>query len=127
LRRSVFEPRNNFPVAAWLICFTVLNVLVKGLSLTVATGSLFEQASGLLKSPILYLAGILYVTCALLYFLAMNRLPLSTAGPTFMVLGVVTTAILGAAVFGEALGFLKVLGIGLCILGTVLIFYDAGR
>jgi len=29
-----------------------------------------------------------------------------------MVLGVVTTAIVGAVVFGESLGFLKVLGIG---------------
>ena len=115
------------PVAAWLICFTVLNVLVKGLSLTVASGSLLERAPGLLKSPNLYVAGILYVTCALLYLLALSRLPLSTAGPAFMVLGVVTTAILGAAVFGESLGFLKILGIGVCILGTVLIFYDAGR
>lgn len=115
------------PVAAWLFCFTVVSVLVKDLSLTVATGSLIEQVLGLLKSPILYVAGVLYVTCALLYFLALSRLPLSTAGPAFMVLGVVTTAILGAAVFGESLGFLKVLGIGLCILGTVLIFYDTGE
>ena|SRR5215469_10576489 len=114
------------PVAAWLICFTVLNVLVKGLSLTLASGNLLEQALGLLKSPILYIAGVLYVACVLLYFLALNRLPLSTAGPAFMVLGVVATAILGAAVFGESLGFPKLLGIGVCILGTVLIFYDAG-
>jgi len=108
------------PVAAWLICFTVLNVLVKGLSLTVAPDDLLDQALGLLKSP------ILYVACALLYFLALSRLPLSTAGPAFMVLGVVTTAILGAAVFGESLGFPKLFGIGVCILGTGLIFYDAG-
>lgn len=114
------------PVAAWLICFTVLNVLVKGLSLTVAPDDLLDQALGLLKSPILYVAGVLYVACALLYFLALSRLPLSTAGPAFMVLGVVTTAILGAAVFGESLGFPKLFGIGVCILGTGLIFYDAG-
>ena len=115
------------PVAAWLICFSVLNLLVKGHLLGIVTGNLFEQALGLLKSPVLYVAGILYIACALLYFLALNRLPLSTAGPGFMTLGVVTTAILGAAVFGESLGSLKLLGIVVCILGTVLIFYDSSR
>src|SRR5215472_7668584 len=69
---------------------------------------------------------VLYVACALLYFLALNRLPLSTAGPAFMVLRVVTTAILGPAVFGESLSFPKLLGIGICILGTVLTFCDTG-
>ena len=46
--------------------------------------------------------------------------------PAFMVLRVVTTAILGPAVFGESLSFPKLLGIGICILGTVLTFYDTG-
>ena len=48
-----------------------------------------------------------------------------SAGP--LILGIVTTASLGAGVFGESLGFLKLLGILVCVLGTVLIFYDPVR
>jgi len=116
-----------YPIAGWLVCFVVLNILMKGLSLTTASDAFGEQAFSLLRSPIFYVAGVLYVSCALLYLLALNRLPLSTAGPAFMVLGVVTTAILGAGVFGESLGYLKLLGIIICVLGTVLICYDTAR
>jgi len=113
--------------AAWLVCFTVLNVLVKRLSLAVATESLFLQALALLRSPVFYVAGLLYVTCAVLYFLVLHRVPLSAAGPAFMVLGVVTTAIIGSAVFGESINALKLFGILICLGGTALIFYDAAR
>jgi multidrug transporter EmrE-like cation transporter len=92
-----------FSIAAWLACFTVLNVLVKMLSLTISTGSLFERALAMAKSPSFYVAGVLYVACALLYFVSLNRLPLSTAGPAFMILGIITTAIVGSSIFGESL------------------------
>jgi multidrug transporter EmrE-like cation transporter len=115
------------PIVAWLACFTALNILVKALSLTVLRGSLLERAVTMAKSPSFYVAGVLYVACALLYFLSLNRLPLSTAGPAFMILGVVTTAIIGSSVFGESLGFLKILGMIVCIIGVGLIFYDSAR
>jgi multidrug transporter EmrE-like cation transporter len=115
------------PIAAWLVCFTALNILVKALSLSVSTGSLFEQALAMAKSPTFYVAGVLYVVCALLYFLSLDRLPLSTAGPAFMILGVVTTAVIGSSVFGESLGLPKLLGMVVCIAGVGLIFYDSAR
>jgi multidrug transporter EmrE-like cation transporter len=116
-----------FPVVAWVGCFAVLNILVKALSLKVSTGSLFERAIVMVESPRLYVAGVLYVACAFLYFLSLNRLPLSTAGPAFMILGVVTTGIIGAGVFGESLGVLKLLGMVICIAGVGLIFFDSAR
>ncbi len=113
------------PIAAWLACFAVLNVIVKTLSLTISTESLLEQALSMAKSSTFYVAGILYVTCAFLYFLSLNRLPLSTAGPAFMILGVITTAVIGSSVFGEPLGFVKLLGMIVCIAGVGLIFYGS--
>jgi multidrug transporter EmrE-like cation transporter len=101
--------------------------MVKRLSLAVAADSLLGQALALLRFPLFYVAGLLYVTCAVLYFLVLNRLPLSAAGPTFMVLGVVTTAIIGVAVFAESINALKLFGILICLGGTALIFYDAAR
>jgi multidrug transporter EmrE-like cation transporter len=115
------------PIAAWLACFTAVNILVKALSLTVSTGSLFERALAIAKSPTFYIAGVLYVACALLYFISLTRLPLSTAGPAFMTLGVVTSAVIGSSVFGESLGPLKLLGMIVCIAGVGMIFYDTVR
>lgn len=115
------------PTIAWIACFAILNILVKALSLTISSGSLFEQALAMAKSPTFYVAGVLYVSCALLYFLSLNRLPLSTAGPVFMILGIVTTAAIGCGVFGESLGALKLLGMIVCIAGVALIFYDAAQ
>ena len=111
------------PIAGWLACFAVLSVLVKGLSHFAVKAGLIEDIVAIAKSPSLYLAGILYVACALLYFVSLSQLPLSTAGPVFMVLGVVTTAILGFSVFGEPIGLVKLLGIAICLAGTGLIFY----
>jgi multidrug transporter EmrE-like cation transporter len=115
------------PIVGWLACFAVLNVLVKGLSLSAFNGSLLQGVLAMAKSPTLYVAGILYVACALLYFFSLSRLPLSTAGPVFMVLGVVTTGILGFSVFGEPVGTAKLMGIAICLAGTALIFYDTAQ
>jgi multidrug transporter EmrE-like cation transporter len=115
------------PVTAWLACFTALNILVKALSFTVSTGGLFERALAMAKSPTLYVAGVLYVACALLYFISLTRLPLSTAGPVFMILGVVASAVIGSSVFGESLSLPKLLGMIVCLAGVGLIFYDTVR
>ena len=112
------------PIALWLVCFTVLNILVKTLSRSLPTGRVFEQALVMAQSPVFYVAGFLYVACALLYFVSLSRLPLSTAGPVFMILGVATTVIIGASVFGETLNSLKLLGIIICLAGVGLVFYD---
>lgn len=109
-------------IAGWLACFVVLNVLVKNLSLSIAHGSLIEQAISGLRSPKLYVAGTLYVSCALLYFIALGRLPLSTAGPMFMVIGVVSTAAIGFVVFHEPIGLVKAVGLGICLLGIAMLF-----
>jgi multidrug transporter EmrE-like cation transporter len=113
------------PILGWLACFATLNVLVKRLSYSVSDGTLLESLAAMMKSPLLYLAGMLYVACALLYFFSLARWPLSTAGPVFMVLGVVTTGVLGFSVFDEPVGLAKLAGILVCLAGTGLIFYGS--
>jgi multidrug transporter EmrE-like cation transporter len=109
-------------VAGWLTCFIALNIIVKNLSVSTADQSLFQQLLSIAKSPILYVAGVLYVTCALLYFLALGRLPLSTAGPMFMVLGVASTALIGFFVFGETVSTMKLAGLAFCLFGIGMLF-----
>lgn len=109
-------------IAGWFACFVVLNVLVKNLSLSIAHGSLAEQAISGLRNPTLYVAGALYVSCALLYFVALGRLPLSTAGPMFMVIGTVSTAIIGFVFFREPIGLVKAIGLCVCLLGIGILF-----
>lgn len=109
-------------IAGWVACFVVLNVLVKNLSLSIAHGSLLEQALSGLKNPTLYLAAALYVSCALLYFVVLGRLPLSTAGPMFMVIGTISTAAIGFFVFREPIGLVKAVGLCVCLLGISILF-----
>ena len=112
------------PILVWLACFASLNVIVKQLSNSTFKGGLLEGLLAMVGSPVLYLAMALYAACALLYFYSLTRLPLSTAGPVFMVLGVVTTSALGFTVFDEPVGSVKLAGIFICLVGTALIFYE---
>lgn len=108
-------------IFGWLTCFTVLNILVKRMSISVRLPSLLEDLLHMAQSPAFYIAGLLYVTCALLYFLMLSRLPLSTAGPLFMVLGIVSTTAIGFWVFGEAIGAMKIAGLAVCLVGIGMI------
>jgi multidrug transporter EmrE-like cation transporter len=117
--------RTLFPIAGWLICFTVLNVIVKDISQKVFSGSLVESLVAMTRLPQAYVAAVLYVACALLYFVALSRLPLSTAGPVFMILGVVTTIVLGFTFFGEQVTPIKLLAAGVCLLGTLIFLFGA--
>jgi multidrug transporter EmrE-like cation transporter len=113
--------RTLFPIAGWLICFAILNVFVKDIARRIFIGSLLDTLLNMARSPMMYVAATLYIACAFLYFLALSRLPLSTAGPVFMVLGVVTTTVLGFSLFGEQMSPLKLLGTGVCLLGTFML------
>lgn len=119
--------RSFAAVTAWLVCFAILNVMVKGLSDRWSAGGFAAAVVRMVQSPVIYFAGALYLICALLYFYALGRLPLSIAGPTFNILGVVTTSVLGFTVFNETLSSTKLAGIVVCLLGTILIFYSTPK
>ena len=110
------------PIVAWIASFTALNVIVKSLSGSLGHLTAFGQMQAMLRSPWLYVAGVLYVCCALLYFFLLGRLPLSVAGPVFMVLGIVITTAIGAFGFGEPIGLQKSLGMAVCLVGLGLIY-----
>ncbi len=113
------------PVVAWIASFTTLNIIVKRLSGSLGHLSTIGQLQIMLRSPWLYIACVLYAFCALLYFFLLSRLPLSVAGPMFMVLGVVITAAIGAFGFGEPMGSEKLIGMTVCMIGLGLIYGGA--
>ncbi len=113
------------PVIVWTLSFSVLNVVVKSLSSSLGGLTATAQIEAMLRSPSLYAAGLLYGCCALLYFFLLGRLPLSVAGPMFMVLGIVITTAIGSLVFGESLGPQKTVGMLVCMLGMGLIYGSA--
>jgi multidrug transporter EmrE-like cation transporter len=112
-------------IAGWLTCFVILNILVKNLSLSTSRESFIEQVLAMAKLPTFYMAATLYGSCALLYFFALSRLPLSTAGPMFMVLGVVSTTLIGISIFGETMAPLKLAGLAVCLTGIGMLFFNA--
>lgn len=115
--------RTLFPIFGWLICFVVLNIIVKDVSRKIFSGGLIESVFGMISSPLIYVAAVLYLSCAMLYFFSLSRLPLSTVGPVFMILGVVTTTVLGFVLFGEHVTKIKLLGAGVSLVGTLILLF----
>lgn len=72
----------------------------------------------MVRSPALYLSAALYAGCALLYFLSLGQMALSTAGPLFMVLGTLSTAVIGVLIFQENMGAYKLAGLAICLIGV---------
>jgi hypothetical protein len=82
-------------ILSWLICFIVLNVVANDFSGKTSNTIPVKRLLVMVGSPLIYLTAALYIFCALLYFIALSRMLLSTAGPRFMILGIITTTVLG--------------------------------
>ena len=115
-----------FIVATWLVCFCFLNIIVKNLSESVSQAGLTDQLFAMIRAPTLYLAAVLYVSCALLYFVALGNMTLSSAGPLFMILGIVSTSMIGIIVFKETIGTVKAVGLLICLMG-VTVMMSSGK
>jgi len=115
--------------AAWLLSFAALNYTTK--RLTILMPPLSEGrgrlALFLLGSPWVYVMVALYVVCAVLYLAGVKIMPLSTAGPLFLIIGVLATTLLAMAFFGESMSLVKGVGIALCLAGAVLILWKSGQ
>jgi len=111
----------------WIGCFVTLNILLKSGVQRIDPGSGFvAMARDLAASPWLYLAVVLYGACALVYLISLRFLPLSTAGPIYMTLGVVASALTGLIYFAEPLSALKIGGVALCVTGIALLALGNG-
>jgi multidrug transporter EmrE-like cation transporter len=114
-------------ITIWLTCFGLVNVFAKNLvdRLNPMQSGILNTLQDVLLAPRFYLIFVLYSSCAVLYFIALRIMPLSVAGPVFTILGAMTTSILGVWILGESLSSLKIVGIGLCILGIGLILWQS--
>jgi multidrug transporter EmrE-like cation transporter len=62
-----------------------------------------------------------YGASAILYIVALRKIPVSVAFPSVSV-SYIVVALLGAFLYGEPLGWLKLVAIGLILLGVILLF-----
>ena len=113
-------------VIAWIVCFTGLNVLLKrGVGHLSLENGVWPLAQQLALSPWLYVAVALYGACALFYLVSLRLLPLSTAGPIYMTLGVFASALTGLIYFSEPVNAVKIAGLGLCVGGIALLAFSS--
>lgn len=74
-----------------------------------------------LLNPATIVGFFFYGVSALLYIIALRKIPVSVAFPSVSV-SYIAVALLGAFLYGEPLGWLKLVAIGLILLGVVLLF-----
>ena len=109
-------------ILLWIISFSCLNVIAKKiaanpppLSLGISKITLY-----MIKSGWLYILCFLYLLCAVLYLSALHLMPLSSAGPGFLIIGSIITTVMGAVFFGEPLSLIKMAGLVICVIGILL-------
>lgn len=64
---------------------------------------------------------VFYGASAILYIVALRKIPVSVAFPSVSV-SYIVVALLGALLYGEPLGWLKLVAIGMILAGVVLLF-----
>ena len=113
-------------IAVWTVAFCVVNVMAKVWvgRLPSSEGGVPSVVRAVLLSPWLYGLVALYASCAVLYMMALRLMPLSVAGPVFTMLGAALGFVLGVVVFHEAISPVKTVGIGLCLTGAVVLFWQ---
>lgn len=106
---------------AWMAGFAALNYLARTLAVGLPPGGGIRSLISLLVSSyMLYAAAFLYLFCAILYFAALRIMPLSTAGPVFLVAGTAIALVVGIAVLGEKSSPVRLGGIALSLAGILL-------
>lgn len=110
-------------VLAWMVCFGFLNYIVKYFvnSMPNPLPQFADSVLLVIGSPYPYMILLLYGVCAALYVAALRVLPLSTAGPLFLVAGILVTFAVGVWRLGEPLTVCRCVGAMLCLLGAVLL------
>ena len=109
-------------VLSWLVCFALVNagakMYMQRIPWPVATTG--ELLRSVLLTPWPYGLVVLYGMCATLYMISLRLMPLSVAGPMFLVLGALVTFMLGVMLFGESPNMVRFVGVALSIVGVCL-------
>lgn len=82
---------------------------------------IMENLMKLIRSPHLWIGGILLVVGTLYWFTVLKRLELSVALPVTCVLTLVFSVLFSLLVFGEQVSVMRGIGLGLAVLSIVLI------
>lgn len=103
----------------WAALLAAITISMVGQTLLKA-GAAAEDFIAQLLSPMTILGLALYGGSALLYIVALRRIPMSVALPSTAI-SYVAVAIIGYFVFGEAFGPAKIAAIGLICAGVALL------
>lgn len=111
-------------VVASVVLSALSQILLKGGMISAAVVAAIEARDlraillAVATSPGILLGFLSFGLSLLLWLMVLARVPLSTAYP-FVALGITVTVAAGALLFGEAISFQKVAGVGLILLGIV--------
>ena len=82
---------------------------------------IMDNLMKLVRSPYLWIGGILLVVGTLYWFTVLKRLEFSVALPVTCVLTLVFSVLFSLLVFGEQVSMMRGMGLGLAVVGIVLI------
>jgi multidrug transporter EmrE-like cation transporter len=111
-------------VVASVVLSALSQILLKGGMISAAVVAAIEARDlraillAVATSPGILLGFVSFGLSLLLWLMVLARVPLSTAYP-FVALGITVTVAAGALLFGEAISFQKLAGVGLILLGIV--------
>jgi len=113
---------NGASLLVFAITLAVGQVLFKSVGLSIRGQPFLESLAILMRLPTLYAALTLYGLATFLWIWILSRIPLAQAYP-WMAVTIVLVPLLGWRIFGEAVGPLFWLGMGLVVVGVMLTQY----
>jgi uncharacterized membrane protein len=110
-----------------LIFALIFNLAAQALLKTAVTGIRFdsiklELISKILSSPYIWAGAVLYGASFLFYVMALSRGELSRISPISQALTTIGIVLLSVILFNEPLTIMKIVGLLLLIVGTVILF-----
>ncbi|MDA8325026.1 MAG: hypothetical protein M0033_02285 [Nitrospiraceae bacterium] len=112
-----------FLILLWSAFFLIVNLGAKKLiSIMVFDKGYLQMAASAASSPWLYMLIPLYGAAALVYMFMLRIMPISSAGPLVLTLGILLTTLMGALIYGEDIFQIRhLMGLSFCVLGILLI------
>jgi drug/metabolite transporter (DMT)-like permease len=112
-------------IIPYILGLSLGQVLFKKVGLEIASNS-GRGYMTLIKSPVFYGACILYAILTIFWIFILSKLPLSVAYP-FVLLSFLTTPLAGLYFFGETIGKMYWVGLGVMVIGGLIIMIDMGK
>jgi uncharacterized membrane protein len=111
-----------------IICATIFNICAQYLLKSGVVNIRFEYLSieifkKMVISPFIWIGAFSYGLSFAFYILALSRGELSRISPISQTLVIVGVVVISIIFFHEPLSIMKVIGLGLLIVGTYILFY----